>query len=249
MKEKVLECIERSIKESGCSEYYRKVILGFVKADDEGFHTVCKHAVPTHALPKEVFSKAETVIVYFLPFSDEVIDSNIDGIEASTLWAKAYIKTNRLISQINENIIKLLKNEGYEGFSLPATHNFNVDTLTSDWSHRHIAYLAGIGNFGLNNMLITQSGCCGRLGSLITSFKVDVKSEIKREHCIYKFNGKCKLCMARCVENALEETNFKRHHCYERCLKNADIHKKLGVADVCGKCLVGLPCSKRNPLK
>jgi hypothetical protein len=31
------------------------------------------------------------------------------------------------------------------------------------------------------------------------------------------------------------------------CLENAEHHKNIGYADVCGKCVVGLPCSFKDP--
>ncbi|WP_338094171.1 hypothetical protein [Methanorbis furvi] len=37
------------------------------------------------------------------------------------------------------------------------------------WSHRHFAVLAGLGTFGVNNMLITRMGCYGRVSSFAAS--------------------------------------------------------------------------------
>lgn len=40
----------------------------------------------------------------------------------------------------------------------------------SEWSHRHAAYIAGLGIFGINNMLITNKGCVGRIPSFYEDF-------------------------------------------------------------------------------
>lgn len=68
-----------------------------------------------------------------------------------------------------------------------------------------------------------------------------------KENCLYKSKGICKKCVDKCVSNALKVDSFDRHKCYEMCLSNAKHHGDLSLADVCVKCLVGLPCSYRNP--
>ena len=61
----------------------------------------------------------------------------------------------------------------------------------SDWSHKHVAYIAGIGSFGHHHMLITNKGCCGRLGSVVTDAVIAPTSRVDRERCLFKFDGSC----------------------------------------------------------
>jgi epoxyqueuosine reductase QueG len=118
----------------------------------------------------------------------------------------------------------------------------------SDWSHRHVAYIAGLGNFGLNNMLITAQGCCGRVGSLVTSHPILPDPRPEGPSCLFKFDGSCRKCIRRCVNDALVEDSFDRFRCYAMLLKNVEEHKNVGYADVCGKCLVAVPCSHADPV-
>jgi len=53
----------------------------------------------------------------------------------------------------------------------------------------------------------------------------------------------------KCVAGALYNDGFDRHACYALLLENAEMHKKEGLADVCGKCTVFVPCSFENPVK
>ena len=198
-------------------------------------------------MPKELLADAQTIITYFIPFSKDTVTSNVDGRETSREWAIAYIETNKLILDLNIHVQSALCQQGYDTSILPATHNFDTTTLISDWSHRHVAFIAGLGTFGLNNMLITEKGCCGRLGSIVTNLKLQPTLRSDRENCLYKRQGLCKRCVTRCVNGALTETSYDRHLCYDMCLYNADSLTKLGLADVCGKCLVNLPCSFINP--
>lgn len=81
-------------------------------------------------------------------------------------------------------------------------------------------------------MLITEKGCCGRIGSIVTDLELLPTLRSNRENCLYKYNGRCKKCVERCVTSALTETAFKRFTCHEMCLVNAEIFKELGHADV-----------------
>ncbi|MGC9347755.1 MAG: hypothetical protein ACP5JG_06425 [Anaerolineae bacterium] len=117
----------------------------------------------------------------------------------------------------------------------------------SDWSHRHVAYIAGLGTFGRHHMLITEDGCCGRLNSLVTDAVVAPTPRPKTEACLYKAGGSCRACATRCPVEVLGETSFDRRACYSVCLENAARHADLGLADVCGKCACAVPCSFTNP--
>ena len=227
---------------------WAKPIVGFAHAGDPIFKILRRVVSPTHLLPQELLPAAKTVIAFFLPFEKRVGRSNIRGELASREWAVAYIETNRLIAALSEHMKQFLAARNYYVEITPATHNFNKERLVSNWSHRHIAYAAGIGNFGLNNMLITEHGCCGRIGSFVTDLSVTPDVPMNEEACLYRYDSSCSQCVDRCVNTALFKDHFDRRNCYEMCLKNEDRFKQIGTADVCGKCLVGLPCSFTNPV-
>ena len=226
---------------------WQEPIISFSAADDSLFGQLKEIVSPTHAIPIDFLPDAKSVITYFLPFDQKVVTSNVEGNNASLEWATAYLETNQLILDINTYVKDKLQEHHYSATLLPGTHNFNAERLVSDWSHRHIAYIAGLGTFGLNNMLITEKGCCGRIGSIVTNLKLFPTPRADKENCLYKYNGGCKKCVKLCVTGALTENAFDRFVCHEMTLSNADLFKKLGLADVCGKCLVNIPCSFRNP--
>lgn len=58
--------------------------------------------------------------------------------------------------------------------------------IYSNWSQRHVGYIAGLGTFGLNNMLITDQGTCGRFYSLITNLPVEPDQPLQEERCLWK---------------------------------------------------------------
>ncbi|HCQ91689.1 MAG TPA: (Fe-S)-binding protein [Clostridium sp.] len=228
---------------------WKEPLVAYADAMDEMFYNLKDVISPSHAIPQDFLPEAKTVVAYFIPFDEVVVESNIEGKESSKVWAKAYVETNQLILDLNTFIKNELQKLGYKSNIMPATHNFDNKKLISDWSHRHVAFIAGLGKFGLNNMLITDKGCCGRVGSFITDLKIEPTKRKNEENCLYKHMNVCKKCVDRCVNNALKVDCFDRHKCYEMCLHNDKIHSDIGLSDVCGKCLVNVPCSKTNPVK
>jgi len=201
-------------------------------------------------LPEDILEGANSAITYFLPFVESIPTSNNVGRNSSVEWAKAYIETNKLIASLNDYLIKAIKEMGYMAAKLEPSLNMDYEKLTSVWSNRHVAYVAGLGRFGLNNMLITENGCCGRLGNIVTNIELKPTKRPENEYCLYKYDGSCKICVDRCVNDALFIDDFNRHKCFEICEENHEIHNSLGgEAQVCGKCLVDLPCSFTNPVK
>jgi len=249
--------VETMIKEF--VEYYRETrkvetswkepLVAYADVMDEMFLNLKEIVSPSHVMPKDLLENAKTVVTYFIPFDEVIVNSNIEGKESSKIWAKAYIETNKLISDLNIHIKNELQKLGYSSNIIPATHNFDEKKLISDWSHRHVAFIAGLGKFGLNNMLITENGCCGRVGSFVTDLKIEPTKRKDGENCLYKHMNICKKCVDRCVNDALKIDSFNRHKCYEMCLYNAKFHSDIDLSDVCGKCLVNVPCSTVNPLK
>jgi epoxyqueuosine reductase QueG len=253
MKNRIIETIQTSVEAAGrhseTATAWKTPIVGFGDAGDPLFEQLKDAVRPTHSLPRDLLPGARTVIAYFLPFDAAIARSNHRGDFSSEAWAVAYIETNRLIADINDRINRLLDEQGCRGTRLPATHNFDEEQLMSDWSHKHVAYIAGIGGFGRHHMLITDKGCCGRLGSVVTDAVTAATPRSDRERCLYKHNGSCGKCEPRCPAEALGVDPFHRHACYDRLLENARLHERHGLADVCGKCAAIVPCSFNDPVQ
>jgi epoxyqueuosine reductase QueG len=228
---------------------WQEPLVGCAAAADPLFQQFKKVATPTHYLPVDLLPGARTVIAFFLPFETSIITSNVGDRLASPAWAQAYIDTNNLLRKMGQHLQEFLENYGFAGYATPPTHNFDPEILLSDWSHRHVAYAAGLGGFGLNNMLITEKGCCGRFGSLITTLELEADPRRKEESCLFRFNGSCRKCLSHCANGSLSQSSFNRFQCHALLLENEEKHRALGTADVCGKCLVGLPCSTADPVK
>lgn len=228
---------------------WKKPIVKFATTDDKGFEQLKASVGENHLMPNDLLENSKSVITYFLPSNEAIANSNINGKNSSKEWSIAYIETNQLIIDLNNHIREYLEKKDYQCSLIPATHNFDEETLMSQWSHRHIAEIAGLGTFGLNNMLITEAGCCGRIGSIVSTVELIPSKKVSAENCLFKLNGSCGICVDRCSFEALTYEGFNRNQCYQICLMNDEYHSDLGVTDVCGKCCVNVPCSFINPRK
>lgn len=230
---------------------WRAPVIGFADANDERFKSLKQIIGPNHALPQDIVPGAKSVIVFFLPYSEEIIRSNIPNEESSRAWDIANIDTNNLIIELNKLVYDWIEKQGYHASLLPPTYNYDQEKLISDWSHKSAAYIAGIGKFGVHHVLITEQGCCGRMGSIITDMKLEPTRFIDEEFCLFYRNGSCKVCIKRCPNHGfeIEESSVK----YDRYKCNEQIYDKIvpiylsGTGDACGKCMCNVPCATKIP--
>jgi epoxyqueuosine reductase QueG len=232
-----------------CGIAWRQPIIAFASAEDPGFSLLKKIVSESHFMPGDILPGAKTIINFFIPFDEGVAQNNREGSLASREWAVCYIETNWLIKLVCDELDSLFRGNGLRAGLIPATRNFDEKLLISNWSHRHAAWIAGLGSFGINNMLITEKGCCGRIGTVVTDWYSDVPNPgaAQKERCLDRRGKKCGQCHKKCPVSAYTGDTFDRQVCYTLCRKNASLHSDLNLATVCGKCLCGLPCSSKSP--
>ncbi|MDC7239825.1 MAG: hypothetical protein PQJ50_05640 [Spirochaetales bacterium] len=238
-------CVRRSDPER---KIWRDSLTGFAQIDDRPFDRLRTWAGEGHLLPDDILPGAESVVSFFIPFTEEVTCSNNEGTMASKDWGETYVRTRDLIDEIGFEITSILEAGGFNCGVHQERYDSTVKDLVSPWSHRHIAWLCGLGSFGRNNLLITEAGCSGRLGSLVTDAPLSTTPMPEAEYCIEKQGGSCGVCIGRCAKGALTEEDYDRYSCREQCLDNAANLKGEDLMDVCGKCLTKLPCTFRVPV-
>lgn len=248
MQEFIRDVIVDAVGASRGKTAYRTPLAGFAPADDPGFVTLKEAVGPDHLLPQDLLPAARSVVAFFIPFTGEMVRLHRDDPRVSRAWAVAYVETNRLINDVCKALAGELGGRGIRAAWQEPTHNFDPHTLTSFWSHRHVAYLCGLGSFGRNHMLITAAGCAGRLGSLVLDAELPATAaaEAPRAPRLPKRCRSCKACIRRCPSGALTEGGLDRQRCYRHVLEVADHFRDIGLCDVCGKCVTG-PCALRAP--
>ncbi len=117
-----------------------------------------------------------------------------------------------------------------------------------------MAFIAGLGSFGLHRMLITDSGCAGRFGSVVTDADIPFTTPPAKERCLYFHDGSCWECITRCpVKAPSMDGAIDKQRCNGRLLGLARGFDAKGfdpedVADACGKCAIG-PCSLQSAVR
>jgi epoxyqueuosine reductase QueG len=233
-------------------------LVGFADAVHPSILALKEIISPFHAMPSDVLPGAAIVIASFIPFSRELAQANSTaGRLASPEWALAYEQTNKMFIYLNLHLIGYLEGLGYRAADPREAHTFDQEALISNWSHRHLAYAAGLGTFGLNNMLITKSGCCGRYTTLVTNLDVKPDHPIDDELCLFRKNGSCGICVQKCPMGALSTSGYDRKNCYSLLKENARVYTEYGSSyieaesgkansegsEVCGKCITESPCA------
>jgi epoxyqueuosine reductase len=235
------------VKSAQAATLYREPLVGFVSAGDAGFHHLRDRVTPGHYLPTDLLPGARSVVVFFLPFAPEVIEANRAAHpRVAREWGVAYVATNRLLSEIAGGLVEALAAEGVDAVARPPTHDYDPQTLSSRWSHKSVAMLAGLGSFGLHHMLITEAGCAGRFNSVIMDAMIPIPARPRQERCLALAGGDCAACMERCPVGALTSEGLDKAACYRQLLRVDAQFADLGPATVCGQCAVGL-CATRSP--
>lgn len=258
-KENRIRIENNSSRNLGGARIFEAPIFGFCDASDEVFAILKEpEVIGRHfRYPSEWLSSSKTVISFFLPFTEEVKASNrIEKIWPSREWMVGRIEGQRLIRSLSHYLERSLVNAGFKTV-VPSMDKkfFSITTpieelqeeplaFTSNWSERHIAYLAGLGTFGLSKGLITKKGTAGRFGSLVTELYLEPNErpyEIYNSYCT-----KCGACVKQCPVKAISLEKRKDHR---RCSIFLDkTAEKFKPRYGCGKCQVNVPCESGIPV-
>lgn len=243
---------------------YDAPLTGYERAADPRFAglrhpgIVGEHA----ALPTDFLPEAKTVMAVFFPFSEEVRRSNREGDDPSLLWLRACEQGKTIIREVSGKLIAALKEKGVTAVDPTRQPGFKAviggmvvgegvrgdptwenKQYTCNWSERHVAFLCGLGTFGISGGFITAKGSAGTLLTLI----LDCEVEIPQGGCgdPYGNCSRCGACARRCPAKAISmENGYSPERCLAREKETLDRFTPLSG---CGKCRVGVPCEGKNP--
>lgn len=155
--------------------------------------------VPEAFRPRAIFPETNTVIVIGLPVSLPVLES------APSIWYHELYRTvNTLLDQAGYRIASALTADGNPSVWIPRDGYGSISVLkdrpVAFFSHRHAALLAGLGNFGTNNTLLTpEFGPRVRFASILTAAEIEPDPILEKPLCI-----RCQRCVEACPVHALD---------------------------------------------
>ncbi|MDR3270283.1 MAG: 4Fe-4S binding protein [Peptococcaceae bacterium] len=227
-------------------QIYEAPIFAFGAAEDEAFTGLQDPQVigPHFRLPRQWLAQARTVVSLFLPFSKDVKQSNARALD----WPSAEWLHGRIEGQIcSDGLCRYLQaeliNDGYPTIVPTLQPEFVSANFSSNWSERHVAFICGLGTFGISKGLITEKGMAGRLCSLVTAWETPPDTRAYED--LYAYCIRCGKCARNCPAQAISPEHGKDH---PPCSAFLNITKeKYRPRYGCGKCQVQVPCSDRRP--
>ena len=232
-------------------------LVGIADASDRCFaelkdpDIIGEHFLP----PTEWLNGAKSVVSVFFPFSDIVKKSNRTNMNLpSNEWLHSRSEGQKFINTVCIQLKQMFEVENHACVIPPFDERFSMGSpytkdraqqqfYTSNWSERHVAYVCGLGTFGLSRGLITEKGIAGRFASFITDVKISPDTRLYTE-----FNEYCTMCGAcikNCPVNAISFENGKIHSVCSDFLDETMAQYKPRYA--CGKCQVKVPCENGIP--
>jgi len=250
---------------------FEKPLVGFVAGDDPIFIKFKEIIGPHHYTPAKIMAwQAEkngvtppsagelSVVSFVLPITGKTRRENAGETEwCSERWAQTRLR-GEIFSQalVRETVIYLM-GKGILAVSPDVTPMFKKRRYpkvgwASPWSHRHIAYAAGLGTFGKNDLLITEKGCAHRVGSFVVHRKLKPdrqRPEDIHASCLQYQGIECLKCAKRCPVEAIDINGHNKETCYgyvAKSLRHCNKNYHIFIYG-CGLCSVNVPCEAGIP--
>ena len=128
---------------------------------------------PKEGRPADYLPKATSVIVFAAKIPDAVIEVaghyEEPGKTLGPYMWYGYVTMNWDLSTAARGLVRFLERKGFKGLPFPPTGISYKYGSRADFSHRHAAVAAGLGEFGFSGLLLTpEFGPSQRLVSVIT---------------------------------------------------------------------------------
>jgi epoxyqueuosine reductase len=192
--------------------------------------------MPQEFYPQNVMPGTRTVVVIGLPVTLPILETT-----PSVLYHELYRTINGLLDQYAYRIALFLEEEGHSSVGITRDGYVSLEVLrerpVAAFSHRHAAYLAGLGTFGVNNTQLTERyGPRVRFASILTTAEIEPDAVMKKDLCIH-----CMRCAGHCPVRAIDGGDYPEHLIdKDRCTDhNASLGRR-GISP-CGNCIKVCP--------
>ncbi len=157
-----------------------------------------KDWIPEEFWPQSIYPEAKTVVVIGLPVQLPIVET-----APSIYYHELYKTVNILLDSKAYEISNFLTEKGYPSIYLPRDGYGDIEVLLKNpfsfFSHKHAAYLAGLGSFGENNVILTEEyGPRVRFTSIFTTAKIEGDPISGKDLCTH-----CNRCVINCPVNAI----------------------------------------------
>lgn len=245
-------------------------LIGIAAGDDSYYDFLKEHIGEFHWSPAEAFAKKYgtapapsnlRVISLIFPQTEETKElQNKATVFPCDNWVVSRGEWENMMREFSSKLEQAFEDEGIRAASIDLIKDFsrhdseNVG-IASNWSHRHTAFAAGMGTFGLSDGFISEKGKAVRMTSIIVEADLEITPRGERGHydwCLYFRSGICGACIRRCPIRAISERGHDKDKClaYEdiACEKYRPEHIERGdYIFGCGICQSKVPCRDKRP--
>ncbi|MDP4209669.1 MAG: (Fe-S)-binding protein [Bacteroidota bacterium] len=277
MKEEIIRSIQTFVATSPQNRlaiaeipFFGEPLVRVASAEDKLFYEYKDIIGPEHLTPREVFERefgkdtfnGGSVLSVVLPISEPIRKSNRPQRDfASKEWALLRAFGDEVfMHSLGVFIASVFEQKGYRAFSPSHSVHFSISRAAngpaSNWSERHIAYVAGHGAFSLNDGFITERGTAIRLVSVVTNAVLapDIRSvQHHNEYCLFCSKGKCGACIKRCPVGAITKDGHDKIKCYQFVYGEESRQRAVAfggnykTGSGCGLCQTKVPCEYAIP--
>ena len=159
-------------------------VVGVAGADDPWFARFKEIIGDFHWTAQEAFaaafpsSRARSVISWSTPISGAAkLANRTESRFPSRQWALVRHHSTGLLERLAAGMVDTLQDMGFATVAPEQSPRFEVAMrenvgLAGQWSQRHVAFVAGLGTFGISGGLITAHGIAHRLCSVVTEAEI-----------------------------------------------------------------------------
>lgn len=214
-------------------------IFGFANPEDWNTDPVVSANVPPERRPLSIMPDARTVIVFAVPVSRTIIET------APSIYYRCHYDTlNEKLDSISQRVVMELELLGHRSAYLPRDGYNGVtgaSAVRSFFSHKHAAYLAGLGTFGVNSTILTpQYGPRVRLASVLTDAEFpEYGHPMEEELCT-----QCGLCSRMCPTGAIGELRYPHSRIDKDRCSSRSAELRVTRTYPCGKCIAVCPVGR-----
>lgn len=249
---------------------WEQPLVGVAAGDDSYYDFLKEHIGEFHWSPSEAFQqkygemvagdKLKVISLVFPQTSETIELQRKERVFPCDNWLVSRGEWESMMREFSGKLENRLEEEGIRAASIDLIEEFSRQEsealgIASNWSHRHTAFAAGMGTFGLSDGFITERGKAVRMTSIIVEADLQITPRGDRgpyDWCLYFKSGICGACIRRCPIKAISEKGHDKEACldYEdvACDKYWPEHIKRGdYIFGCGLCTVKVPCEHKKP--